>query len=192
MAKLHTTFTHMEELELKVVRLNKNARLPTRGSSKSAGYDLYSSVRGEIQPGKACAVTTGLSIEVPSGHYGRIAPRSSLALKLISVGAGVVDEDYRGEICVVLFNHSNIIFPIDMKTPIAQLILEKISTPPVKEVSELSKTERGTGGFGSTDKNKGVSTLDFVGVEKKAYHAAYSVVYETPKSGIFDEDDFKL
>ena len=94
---------------------------------------------------------TGLSISFPSGLYARIAPRSGLALKkFIDVGAGVVDSDYHGKVGVVLFNHGDQDFVVKMGDRIAQLILEKIDTPPVEEVQGLDDTVRGTGGFGST------------------------------------------
>ena len=96
-------------------------------------------------------VHTGLVISFPPGLYGRIAPRFGLAVKkFIDVGAGVIDQDYRGEICVVLFNHSETDFEVKQGDRIAQLILEKIKTPVVQEVQNLGSTERGIGGFGST------------------------------------------
>ena len=94
---------------------------------------------------------TGISVAIPEGCYGRIAPRSGLAVKrFIDVGAGVIDADYRGEIGVVLFNHSDEDFVVKPGDRIAQLILEKIETPTVKEAEELPDTKRGTDGFGST------------------------------------------
>ena len=99
---------------------------------------------------------TGLSISFPAGLYARIAPRSGLALKkFIDVGAGVVDADYRGEVGVVLFNHGDQDFQVKMGDRIAQLILERIDTPPVEEVSGLGETVRGTSGFGSTGMQSG-------------------------------------
>ena len=89
----------MEEEELLVKRNHPDARLPTRGSDYSAGLDLYSIEDFEIQPFFHIDVSTGISMSIPHGYYGRIAPRSSLALRNgICVGAGVVDEDYRGAI----------------------------------------------------------------------------------------------
>ena len=94
---------------------------------------------------------TGISISFPAGLYARIAPRSGLALKkFIDVGAGVVDADYRGEVGVVLFNHGDQDFQVNMGDRIAQLILERIDTPPVVEVSGLGEIVRGSSGFGST------------------------------------------
>ena len=100
-------------------------------------------------------VDTGVSVSMPNGTYGRIAPRSGLAARhSISVGAGVVDADYRSTLKVILFNHSDADFRFSKGDRIAQLILEKIATPLVVVVDELDATERGEGGFGST----GVST----------------------------------
>ena len=104
-------------------------------------------------------VKTGLAISFPAGLYARITPRSGLALKwFIDVGAGVIDSDYRGEVGVVLFNHGDQDFQVKMGDRIAQLILEKIDTPPVEEVQDLGNTVRGTGGFGSTGVKSGNDT----------------------------------
>jgi dUTP pyrophosphatase len=95
-----------------------------------------------------------LAIAIPEGHYGRIAPRSGLAVKnFIDVGAGVIDMDYRGPVGVVLFNHSGDDFHIKQGDRIAQLIIEKISNPQIVEVDDLDATARGAGGFGSTGTN---------------------------------------
>ena len=97
---------------------------------------------------------TGLQIRVPYGCYGRVAPRSGLALKkFIDVGAGVIDADYNGEVGVVLFNFSDEEFVVKVGDRIAQLIIERISMAPVVVVDSISKTQRGTGGFGSTGTN---------------------------------------
>ena len=111
--------------------------------------------------GKAM-LKTDIAIAVPLGTYGRVAPRSGLALKHgIDVGAGVIDEDYRGNVGVILFNHSDVDFLVAAGDRVAQLILEKIETPEVEVVEDLSETVRGGGGFGST----GVAGVD---VTKKA------------------------
>ena len=136
---------------LRVQRLNNNAALPKRGTEGAAGYDLCAAQSCTIPAGGKGLVKTGISIQFPTGLYARIAPRSGLALKkFIDVGAGVVDADYRGEVGVVLFNHGDQDFEVKMGDRIAQLILEKISTPAVEEVSGLDDTVRGSGGFGST------------------------------------------
>lgn len=127
------------------------AIIPSRQSEFAAGYDLSSVGYLTIEPYGKAVVGTGLHIAIPAGHYGRIAPRSGLAAKNhIDVGAGVIDCDYRGLIQVVLFNHGSEPFVIGYGDRIAQLILEKISTPPVVEVETLDNTVRGGDGFGST------------------------------------------
>jgi dUTP pyrophosphatase len=144
---------HDETAVLKVVKLSENATLPQRKSDGSAGYDIYSSEKTDIFPKGKGMIKTDIAIQVPKGHYGRVAPRSSLAWKdFVDVGAGVIDEDYRGEVKVVLYNHGESLFHVKMGDRIAQLIIEKISYPEVKEVETLEETERGSGGFGSTGK----------------------------------------
>ena len=141
----------LPEEALRVKRHKPEATLPQRATDGSAGYDLCSAIDCSIEAGGRLAIPTEISIAVPSGHYGRVAPRSGLAMKKgINVGAGVIDADYRGKVGVCLFNHSNDTFAVKTGDRIAQLILERISTPPVAEVDALETTERGTGGFGST------------------------------------------
>ena len=143
--------THPSFGILKVQKLTNNAALPKRSTAGAAGYDLCASQDCIIPAGGKGLVPTGLSISFPAGLYARIAPRSGLALKkFIDVGAGVVDADYRGEVGVVLFNHGDQEFQVKMGDRIAQLILERIDTPPVEEVSGLRETVRGSSGFGST------------------------------------------
>ena len=138
-----------EELEVK--RLNNNATIPKRGTDGSAGYDLSSAVNCTIPAKSRGIVKTGLAVRIPPGTYARIAPRSGLTVKKsIDIGAGVVDADYRGEIGVVLINQSDHDFQVKQGDRIAQLILEKIKTPAIKEVETLDETSRGAAGFGST------------------------------------------
>ena len=140
--------------QLRIKLLSTNAKVPTRGSEKAAGYDLYSAIDYTINPGDKGLIPTDIAIMIPTGYYGRIAPRSSLAWKNhIDVGAGVIDEDYRGPVGVVLFNHSSEEFKITKGDRIAQLIITKIITPEVIVVENLDNTVRGSGGFGSTGTN---------------------------------------
>jgi len=140
-----------EPLKLIVQRLSRNAVLPIRGSIGAAGYDLASAVQTVIPARGKALVKTDLAMIIPSGCYGRIAPRSGLAWKKhIDIGAGVIDEDYRGPVGVVMFNHSDEDLSVDVGDRIAQLVLERIAIAEVEEVSELPTTERGAGGFGST------------------------------------------
>ena len=139
---------------LKVKKLSENARLPFKATGNSAGYDLYSAHDNVIPAKGQGLINTDISIEFPAGCYGRIAPRSSLALLFgIDVGAGVIDGDYRGHIKVILLNFSDNDFEIKKGDRIAQLILEKYLSVPVLEVEEIDDTIRGVGGFGSTGTN---------------------------------------
>jgi dUTP pyrophosphatase len=136
---------------LQIKRLTLDATLPTRASPGSVGYDLYSLNDLVIQPNSRDIVSTGVCATIPLGCYGRIAPRSGLTVKYgIHVGAGVIDPDYTGELKVCLFNLGSVPFEIKQGERIAQLILEKCSTPLIQEVDELKKTMRANRGFGST------------------------------------------
>tara|TARA_B100000963_G_scaffold348632_1_gene356523 strand:- start:470 stop:892 length:423 start_codon:yes stop_codon:yes gene_type:complete len=135
------------------VKLNyEDAQEPTRGSDEAAGYDLYSYESETVVPKQIKLIDTGISIRVPEGTYGRIAPRSSVSKKGILINAGVIDRDYRGPVKVMVHNLSNDNYVINKNDRIAQLILEQIKTPPVELVEELDDTVRGEGGFGSTGK----------------------------------------
>ena len=139
-------------MSLGVKKLCYDAIVPTRGSDGAVGYDLYSSEDATVpcQAGRAL-VGTGITVVLPPGVYGRVAPRSGLAVKhCINVGAGVIDPDYTGEIKVVLFNHGEKDFEIKKGDRIAQLVLERCETPPIEEINIVEDTERGSGGFGST------------------------------------------
>lgn len=135
---------------LKVKILKADAQIPLRASNGSVGYDLYACDDIVILPMNKALVSTGLAVEIPEGCYGRIAPRSGLsAKKFIDVGAGVIDRDYRQEVKVLLFNFGVEVYFVKKGDRIAQLILERIETPDVIVVSELTATTR-TEGFGST------------------------------------------
>jgi dUTP pyrophosphatase len=139
----------METLEF--LKLSPLAVLPTRASKDAAGVDLYSIETVKLSSGKRAAIRTGLSVAIPRGFYGRIAPRSGLALTNgIDVLAGVVDSDYRGEILCVLINHGESELHVGIRDRIAQLIIERIATPEPEWAVELAKTPRGEKGFGST------------------------------------------
>ncbi|KAN0140014.1 dUTP diphosphatase [Lactarius tabidus] len=136
---------------LLIKRLSDKAKLPTRGSALAAGYDLYSAEKKVIPARGKALIDTQLSIAVPPGTYGRVAPRSGLASKfMIDTGAGVIDADYRGVLYVLLFNHSDADFTVEEGDRVAQLVIERIDTPSVVEVDDLEATLRGEGGFGST------------------------------------------
>ena len=131
-----------------------NAQLPKKGSSLSAGYDLYSSEEITVKAKNKALISTGISLAIPEGYYGRVAPRSGLACKnFIDVGAGVIDADYRGEVKVLLFNFAEEDFKVKVGDRIAQLIIEQIGLTDLVEVEDLEETERKDGGFGSTGTN---------------------------------------
>ena len=127
-------------------------QLPTRGSTEAAGFDLYAAEDLSIPPGTSKLVNTGIRIKSPHGTYGRIAPRSGLALKGIHVGAGVIDRDYSGLIKILLHNTSDCDFRVTTGDRIAQLILERIASADIEIVDKLPTTDRGEAGFGSTGK----------------------------------------
>ena len=139
-------------MSLLVKRLSKDIPLPSRSTTHSAGLDLSSAEACTIPVGERRIVRTGLQIAVPSGHYARIAPRSGYAVSHgLDVLAGVVDEDFRGELMIVLANFGSTPFNISIGQRVAQLILEKISLLPVEEVKDLPSSTRGTLGFGSSN-----------------------------------------
>lgn len=135
---------------LKVRRVKDNACIPTKGSSRAVGLDLYSTEEVSIAPGEYKLVSTGLVFSLPIGTYGRIAPRSGLSVKGVDVKAGVIDPDYKGEVKVLLLNFGTEPFECQAGQRVAQLILEKVTFPRVEETWELQETQRGDGGFGST------------------------------------------
>ncbi|KAI0092455.1 dUTPase-like protein [Irpex rosettiformis] len=136
---------------LLIKRHSEKAKIPTKGSLLAAGYDLFSAEQKVVPAHGKALIDTQISIAVPAGTYGRVAPRSGLASKfMIDTGAGVIDADYRGIVFVLLFNLSDKDFEVKEGDRIAQLIIERIYTPEVLEVQDLDETLRGSGGFGST------------------------------------------
>ena len=145
----------MENLKVKIKKLNEKAILPTYGSPYAAGADLYACIDGDvtIEPHKTVLIKTGLSMEIPLGFAAFIYARSGLASKRGLAPAnkvGVVDCDYRGEVMVALHNHSDIAQTVSVGERVAQLVIAPYYTADFEEVSELSDTVRGEGGFGST------------------------------------------
>ena len=140
-------------MALNVSKLIPTAILPVRSTSGAAGYDLFSTDSYVVLPGRRVVVSTGISVQLPQGTYGRIAPRSGLAVKHgLDTLAGVIDPDYTGEIKVVLQNlDTQQPFVIRAGYRIAQLILENFTIAEVMEVPlEEPTTDRGAAGFGST------------------------------------------
>jgi dUTP pyrophosphatase len=138
-------------MKLPIILNSEDAILPTRANETDAGLDLYSVESKTLMPMERHLFNTKISIALPKGTYGRVAPRSGLALKKgIDVLAGVVDETFRGEIGVILINLSNQNVTINKGDKIAQLIIEPCLSLSPEKVKQLDETKRGDGGFGST------------------------------------------
>ena len=142
---------------VRVKKLHPNAKLPTYGSAFAAGADLYACLEEPVTigPGETYWVSTGIALEVPVGCAGLVYARSSLGAKRGLAPAnkvGVVDSDYRGEVRVVLFNHSPEPQTIMPGERVAQFVITPVVTPQYVEAEELLDTDRGAGGFGSTGK----------------------------------------
>ena len=136
---------------LRLKQLDQRAVLPKRGSALAAGLDVCAIEDVEIAPRQRITARTGLAVAIPPGFYGRVAPRSGLASKNgLDVLAGVIDSDYRGEICVVLYNTGDEPINLPAGSKICQLIIEQIITPEAAWAADLDDTARGAGGFGST------------------------------------------
>tara|TARA_Y100001935_G_C17244362_1_gene477453 strand:- start:705 stop:1145 length:441 start_codon:yes stop_codon:yes gene_type:complete len=141
--------------EILIKRLSKNINLPRYETEGASGMDLSAFIDSpvNIEPGKISIIPTGISISVPKNYEIQIRPRSGLAAKnQISVlnTPGTIDSDYRGEVKVILINLSNKTFVVENGVRIAQMVLCPITKAKIKEVSNLEKTNRGSGGFGST------------------------------------------
>jgi len=137
---------------ISIKKLDEKAIIPTRSHINDAGADLYSIEDIIIPPSSRATIKTGISIEIPTGFYGRVAPRSGLAAKHgIDILAGVVDSTYRGEILVIMLNtDTSNSFTVNCGDRIAQLIIQYHHNYYFIESEELSSTDRGSGGFGSS------------------------------------------
>lgn len=146
-------------MDINIKLMNEFAKVPTRGSAQAAGWDLYAGVNYEVEilPHETVKIDTGIAIEIPDGYFGAIYARSGLATNYGLRPAncvGVIDSDYRGNIIVALHNDTNYRQKIAINERIAQLIIQPYL--PVSfnvVVDDLSSTERGEGGFGSTGTN---------------------------------------
>ena len=142
---------------VRIKRVLEGAKLPAYGSAAAAGADLYACLEEAvtIQPGETVFIPTGIALEVPQGCAGLIYARSSMGAKRGLAPAnkvGVIDSDYRGQVMVALHNHSGATQTVEPQERIAQLLITPVFTPGFVETEELSDTQRGAGGFGSTGK----------------------------------------
>lgn len=140
---------------IRVKKLHPAAKLPTYGSAEAAGADLYACLDAPVAigPGETAWISTGIAMEVPVGCAGLVYARSGLACKRGLAPAnkvGVIDSDYRGPVTVVLHNHSSQPQTVEHGERIAQMVITPVLTPPYEEAEELSVSDRGAGGFGST------------------------------------------
>lgn len=139
-------------MNIQIKKLSDQAKIPTQGSKYAAGYDLYAAEEVLVNTMGRKLVKTNISISIPEGYYGRIAPRSGLAYKNgIDVLAGVIDSDYRGDIGVILFNSDhNLDFQVNVGDRIAQIIIEKCHSVNWETVENLESSVRSEKGFGSS------------------------------------------
>ena len=135
-----------------IKKLNKNAIIPTYANFGDAGADLYAVEDFELPADSCAAVGTGVAMAIPNGYVGLVHPRSGMALKGITVmnAPGTVDAGYRGEVKVILVNHTDRPYYINKGDRIAQLVIQEVVVANFEEIEQLPETDRGSGGFGST------------------------------------------
>lgn len=148
----------MEKVVVKILKLNDDVVLPSYQTEGAAGMDLcaFLSEPLTLKPLERKLIPTGLKMELPQGYEAQVRPRSGMSIKhgitLINC-VGTIDEDYRGELCVPVVNISSENFTINNGDRIAQMVISPVTKADIKVVSEISDTQRGEGGFGSTGKN---------------------------------------
>lgn len=143
----------MNAQTLKIKKLTPEAQIPSYAHEGDAGLDLYSVSECEIKPNTSCLISTGICIELPQNTEAQIRPRSGLALKYqITVlnSPGTIDCSYRGEIGIILINHSQKTFKVSKGMKIAQMVIKPVITVTIKECNNLNLSNRGDNGFGST------------------------------------------
>ena len=145
-------------MKIKTVKIRENAKLPFKATSGSAGADLYACINEPvvIPAGERAMIPIGIAMEIPLGYGGFVFPRSSAAVKdgiSLPNCVGVIDSDYRGEISVPLINHGWAYYTVNPGDRIAQMVIMPVEDAVYELSDELSDTERGSGGFGSTGKN---------------------------------------
>ncbi len=140
-------------MQLKVKKCSPDAVIPHAAHPGDAGLDLFSCQDTILEPAQSAVIKTGICIELPAGTEGQVRPRSGLAAKhqiTVLNTPGTIDEGYRGEVGVILINHGKTNFEISKGMKIAQMLIKPVLAVDVVEVEELSDTQRGAGGFGST------------------------------------------
>ncbi len=143
----------MEKYILKIKKISEKAIVPNYAHDGDAGLDLYSVEELVLEAGERALIHTGIQIELPKNTEAQIRPRSGLALKhgITTLNSpGTIDEGYRGEIGVILINHSKECFKIETGMKIAQIVIKPILNVQIEEANELSDSERKANGFGSS------------------------------------------
>lgn len=144
-------------MQIKILKRHPDAIVPQYATAGASGLDLHARIPHDIylQPGVRFTCPVGIGIELPEGFEAQVRPRSGMAMKhgvTVLNAPGTVDADYRGEICAILINHGDQAFKIEPNQRIAQLVIAPVVRVELVHDGELSETERGEGGFGSTDK----------------------------------------
>lgn len=142
----------MEDI-IKFKKLDENVVLPNFAHPEDAGMDIYSNEEKIIEPYTWGLVKTGFCMELPSGYEAQVRSKSGLTLKsglIVLNSPGTVDENYRGEVCVILMNVSKVSYKIEKYQKIAQMVINKVEHLKMQEVEDISSSQRGAGGFGST------------------------------------------
>ena len=145
------------EPRIKFKKLYEDVLLPVYAHKEDAGMDIFSNEELTIQPREWCLVKTGFSMELPTGYEAQVRSKSGLSLKsgiIVLNSPGTVDENYRGEVGVIVMNVSKVPYHVEKKQKIAQMVINKVEHLECVEVEEISSSQRGEGGFGSTGLNK--------------------------------------
>lgn len=137
-------------MELRVKRINNQARLPCYHHKGDAGLDLFSNIDLVLGPGEVKPIPTGIKVAIPEGYVGLVWDKSGISLKGVHRLAGVIDSGYRGEVRVVMVNLGREPFIVTVGMKVAQLLVQPVETAEVTEVEELDDTSRGEKGFGSS------------------------------------------
>ena len=146
----------MEKI-IKFKKLDKTAILPNYAHKEDAGMDIFSNEDVVVKAKEWALIKTGFSMELPHGYEAQVRSKSGLSLKsgiIVLNSPGTIDENYRGEVCVIIMNVSKEDYHVEKKQKIAQMVINKVEHLKCVETKEISKTQRGEGGFGSTGLNK--------------------------------------
>lgn len=140
---------------LKINLIHEDAKMPYRANEGDAGLDIFSIEEKTIQTGESAMIRTGIQMELPKGTEAQIRPRSGLAAKhavTVLNSPGTIDEGYRGELKVILINHGKEAFTVEKEMRIAQMVIAPVFKVKLEQTANLTGTERGEGGFGSSGK----------------------------------------